>query len=193
MQKITLIRHAKTKDNLEKRFSGKIESEVAVSKEDIRQIVLPKISVQEMGKVYSSPSKRAIFTAQAFTEDFSIEEDIREIDFGLFEGMTLEEITSAYPEELEKWINLGFDYRFPEGDSINTFYKRASGGLEKIINRTSPDENITIFTHGGVIQSLISFLLVKDNSFFWNFKIDNCSLTQFTIQDGTVVFEKINY
>lgn len=192
MQKITLIRHAKTKDNAEKRFSGKMESEVLLTQEEIRKILLPKISLSDMGRIYSSPSKRAIFTAQAFSDEIAIDDQMREIDFGLFDGMTLEEIYEKYPEEFDIWASSKHEYRFPQGDRIKDFYERVSNGLLNIIDRSDKNENITLFTHGGVIQSLISFLLVKSNDLFWNFKIENCSVTRFSIDLDTVIFEKIN-
>lgn len=193
MQKITLIRHAKTKDNIQKRFCGTLESQVLASQEDIRKVILPKISLEEMGRIYSSPSKRAVFTAESFSKDIIIKNEMREIDFGLFEGMTLEEIYEKYPKEFDVWADSKSEYRFPEGDRIDEFYNRVADGLKEIISETNNEENITLFTHGGVIQSIISFLLVNSNDLFWNFKIENCSVTQFSIENDIAIFDKINF
>lgn len=191
MRQITLIRHARTEDNIQKRFSGKIESKVIMSREEIRQYILPKISVSEMGEIYSSPSQRAIFTAKAFAEDITINNEIREIDFGIFEGKTLDEIMQTHPQEFERWANSQAEYRFPQGDNTIEFCNRAVRGFQSILAQ-SDSPNITLFTHGGVIQALISNLLVGDNSLFWNFKIDNCSVTRFEWDDKNAIFKIIN-
>lgn len=196
MQKINLIRHAKTNDNHEFRYSGSIESELIWSPDKIRRIILPKLPLEEMGQIYSSPRKRAIDTAKPFVGEersLAIDDNIREINFGEYEGLTFEEIVLKYPQEVEKWAVQKNAYIFPKGDSLDSFYKRAVDGFKDIMKNSNTGDNITIFTHGGVIQCLISYLLSDSVNLFWNFKIDNCSLTQFYFENGTAVFKKINY
>ena len=86
MRRINLIRHGKTDDNHELRYSGSIESRLIWTDEVIKEIILPKLSVEEMGLIYSSPRQRVIETAKPFVNnvnDIIIEENIREIKFGL--------------------------------------------------------------------------------------------------------------
>lgn len=192
MRKITLIRHAETRANAEGRFSGKTEADVIMDTDEIYKIISAKISAEEMGEIYSSPSRRAIETAFPFSKNPVICDDVREIDFGKFENLTLKEIEDAFPDEYEKWIHSNGIYTFPEGDSIEGFLDRVVKGFKGIIDNSN-SENITIFTHGGVIKCLISNMLVKDSSLYWNFKVDNCSVTQFIIEDEYVRFEKINF
>lgn len=192
MQKIFLIRHARTGDNQEKRFSGRIESEVIQTQEEIRNIIFPKLMNEEIGQVYTSPRKRAVATAKSITNDYIKDEGLREINFGDFEGLTIEEITESNPEEFDKWIEKQNDYEFPNGDSLNSFYYRVIQEFERIIDQSDKNKNITIFTHGGTIQCIISHLLSKNLDHFWSFKIDNCSVSTFYFIEDTVVFEKVN-
>lgn len=195
MQEVNLIRHGKTNDNNENRYSGRIESQLVWNAEEIKQIVLPKISTQDMGTIYSSPRYRAIDTARPFVDnpsDIILKEDMREINFGDFDGLTYEEISRIHPEEVDKWLFEQDEYVFPNGDSLRSFYQRTVNGFQEILSQASHEKNITIFTHGGVIQCLISYLLSNSLDLFWNFKIDNCSLTQFYFSHDKAVFKKIN-
>ncbi len=192
MRKIYLIRHAKTQANLEGRFCGVTDSKIVEPKEKIQEKLQSKLPVEEMGKVFSSPSARAFETAGAIAEHVTIVEDLREIDFGLFENNTLQEIIEKFPNEFEKWSHAEGDYQFPEGDLFSNFFERVNGAFSKICAE-NPNDNITIFSHGGVIQAILSNLLVKDSSLFWKFKIENCGVTKI-LQDGEhFTFEKMNY
>lgn len=196
MRRINLIRHGKTDDNHELRYSGSIESRLIWTDEVIKEIILPKLSVEEMGLIYSSPRQRVIETAKPFVNninDIIIEENIREINFGLYEGLTYDEIHKQYPHEVPKWMEQKNNYAFPEGDSLEIFFQRVVQGFNNIVERSDQDQNITIFTHGGVIQCLITYLLSGSLDLFWNFKVDNCSLTQLYFDEEAVVFERINY
>lgn len=191
MPKINLIRHARTEANEKKQFCGSMQTKVLESIDEIRDKLLLKISVEDLGIVYSSPSDRAIFTASAITEDILINDDFREIDFGLFEGMTYEEIAKAFPEEGEKWQADNMRYVFPEGESIEDFYNRCAKGLDDIIEKNS-SENITIFTHGGVIQAILAYVLGDNINLFWQFKADNCSVTRLDVSGDLIIVDFVN-
>ena len=193
MRKIYLIRHAKTKANVEMRYCGSTESPIVTPVEEIRQTILRKISLQEMGRIYCSPRQRALDTAMAVTDEMIIEEGFREIDFGIFENLTIEEIMKRHPMEFDKWANSLDDFQFPKGNRGSDFFVRVTQAFERVCKETPPDSNITIFTHGGVIQSLISYLLTKNNSLFWNFRIENCGVTGIRMDCEIITFEKINY
>ena len=80
--------------------------------------------------VLSSPLSRALDTARVFTDQTIIEhEGLKEMNFGIFEGMTYDEISEKYPEEVIKWKNTTRDYQFKDGECLKDFY-------EKVVNIT---------------------------------------------------------
>lgn len=193
MPKINLIRHARTEANEKKQFCGSMQTKVLETLDEIRSKLILKIDVENLGIVYSSPSDRAIFTASAITENILINDDFREIDFGLFEGMTYDEISKAFPEEGEKWEADNMKYVFPNGESIEDFYNRCAKGLDDIIEKNKNATNdITILTHGGVIQAILAYILGDNINLFWQFKVDNCSVTRLDISNDLVVVDFIN-
>lgn len=169
-----------------------MDSPVVTPQHEIRETIFSKISPEEMGRIYASPSGRAIYTARALSEDIAADPRLSEIDFGLFDGMTLNEIRLNYPDEFECWAHAKEDYCFPNGERADDFFNRVRQGFSEIISH-NPNNNITLVTHGGVIQAIISYLLKGDNSLFWNFKIDNCSITSLTMNEMNVIFNKVNW
>lgn len=59
--------------------------------------------------VFSSPLARAVDTAKALTLHrnwpIMVDSDLREINFGSWEGLTFEEIGKNYPDELAVWTH----------------------------------------------------------------------------------------
>ena len=190
--KIRLIRHAKTEANIKKQFCGSLETKVIESESDIRNKILSKISLEDLGIIYSSPSKRAIFTANSITPNIIINDYFKEIDFGLFEGMTYNQIESDFPDEIIKWTSDNMKYNFPKGESIISFYERCAKGIDYLIKKHKEDKCITVFTHGGVIQAVLAYLLGNNINLFWQFKIDNCSLTGIDFSENMAIVEFIN-
>lgn len=188
---LNLIRHARTIANEKKIFCGKTETDVIESKESIKNILSKKICKNQLGIVYSSPSQRAIFTAMSISENIVIREELREIDFGDFEEKTFLQIQKTFPKEIKKWNDEGMKYIFPNGESIEQFYERVSLGIKEIIQENKDRDYITVFTHGGVIQAIISYMF-GNIDYFWKFKLDNCSITRINITEDNIVFEFIN-
>lgn len=191
MQSIYFVRHGKTAANLEGRLSGQTNSNLIQSKEDIEDKLKKTLKPKPGYKVYSSPSIRAQKTAECFDINYEILEDFKELHFGLFEDLTFNEIKETYPEEFNKMINENVYYRFPQGESFAMVIARASNALAKIMEEEK-EKDIVVFTHGGVIQSLLSYYLCGNESMYWNFRIGNTSVTQIYFCDGLAVVEKLN-
>jgi alpha-ribazole phosphatase len=123
-------------------------------------------------------------------KELSYIEDFREMDFGIFENMTIKEIKQGYREEFEKMIEQKFKYNFIDGESIFDFHSRVVKSLENIIK--NKEGEICICAHAGVIRCIISHLISKSHIYHWNFKIDNCSITKINIENNFSVLEKLN-
>ena len=83
--------------------------------------------------------------------------DLREIDFGRWEGKTFSEIRDSSPEEVERWARFAADFAFPGGESLRDFL----GRVRRAADRLAADEAETVLavTHGGVIKAMLCHLL----------------------------------
>jgi len=111
-----------------------------------------------------SPMRRTRETCRIVSKSMSCNtlyiDDLREINFGLWEQLTFNEIADGYPEQTEKWAANPLDFTFPQGDNTKTFFKRITDFARQLPHR--PEETILLITHGGVIRALICHFLGLD-------------------------------
>lgn len=195
MIRLILVRHGVTVCNENKLMSGLTDSKLS-EKGKLQANKLAKyLKDEKIDKIYITPFSRTRETIKKLAEsnNIKIEETSRfnEINFGDFESLSFNEIENIYPEEVDKMINEGFKYKYPNGESLEETFYRVRNEMKKIINEND-NSTILICSHGGTIRNIISYLLCDDYKFHWNFKIDNASITDIEIENNFAVIKKIN-
>ena len=195
MVKLILVRHDLTVDNQKSRLSGHIDS--SISEEGSEQIdkITNYLKDFDIDKIYTTTSSRTKDTVKKLSELKSIEiiekESLKEISFGDFEGLTFDEIKDKYPKEFQDMIEKGYEYKYPNGESLIDSYNRVCIELDNIISNND-DRTILICSHGGTIRNIITYLISNSYKYHWNFKIDNGSVTILEVQDGFTVITAMN-
>ena len=157
--RLRFIRHAETEANLEHRWWGRGESQL--SNEGRRQAnALARVSGTYDAFV-SSPSARARDTATAVAADgetVSIVDDLVEMHFGEWEGLTGAEARATDPEAFRRIFEEGRDE--PRGSTGETFAD-AGERLKVAAAALAANESGTVgvFTHGGVTRAYVARLL----------------------------------
>lgn len=159
--KITFISHGSTVHSEENRISDK-ENYPPVNEageEEIEKICewLKKRGIKN-DRIYSSCALRTTQSAQriarVFKKDFEIIEGLHARKFGVWSGLSFEQIEAKYPQMLEQLHENPCSYCPDQGENILDFNKRVSKKIKKIV-----DENIgnriIIVTHPDVIQAAI--------------------------------------
>ena len=153
-----LIRHGITEGNLDGKYIG--QTDLALCPQGEKQIQqLVKAGVYPcVEKVYTSPLKRCVETAQIIYPDIQLSkvDEIAEMDFGQFEGKTQKELENL--PESTVWLKGGPEACPPEGEKFGDFSLRCISGLD-IIFRDMMKKEITraaMVTHGGVITNLLA-------------------------------------
>ena len=166
--KLILIRHGETPWNAEKRYCG--FKDIGISAKGRKQAIHLKkrLNGYDIYGVYSSDKKRAIQTAKIIFTGMQIKKiaDLKEMHFGVFEGLTYREIMKKYPKIYSAWLKNPFTAVIPEGESLISFRKRVSRALKKIIS-TNKNKTIVVVCHGGSISAFITGVL-KSND-FWKY------------------------
>lgn len=195
MTKLILVRHALTTDNQNNRLSGHIDSQVSeIGKKQIEQLTryLEDIKIDS---IYTTTSSRTKDTVKEISKikDIQIKEkeNLKEISFGDFEGITFEDIKKSYPNEFQDMIDKGYEYKYPNGESLIDSYNRVANEISNILSEEK-DKTVLICSHGGTIRNIITYLISNSYKYHWNFKIDNASVTILEIDNGFTVINTMN-
>lgn len=154
---VQLVRHGKTKGNLEKRFAGgkTDDSLCSQGKEELLSFVSDSIYLSTK-EVFSSPMKRCLETAGILfpecSADMNIIEEFKELDFGIFENRNHEELNGN--DDYQKWLDSKGKGDIPGGERMNDFAKRVMVGFEKMISSAKANE-MTAVVHGGTIMAIL--------------------------------------
>ena len=195
---VIFIRHGETDFNRARLYFGHLDPDL--NETGIEQLRKAKILFEKREKmpdvVFSSDLKRCSQSMEILEIDEEIEkiltEDLREINFGIFEGKTYEEIKNKYPEKVEKMKDDWRNFKADKGESINEMMLRVAEKMNEIINQYR-NKKILVVAHAGVIQALTSYYLFGNLDGYWKFKINNGSITKLHVmEDGYTYFEYIN-
>ncbi len=157
--KLFLIRHGQTEWNSQGRYQG--AQDTILTETGIKQAKLAKkyLSRVNFSNFYSSPKKRTIQTANIITNGLNIKinirENLKELNFGKWEGMTFEDINSSYKQDYQNWLSDPYINAPTGGESFKVLLERAGSEINKIINENPDGSNVGIITHGGVIIALL--------------------------------------
>lgn len=144
--------------------------------------IVPGLISENPDRIYSSPQKRALETvlptAQKAGLDVKIIDDLAEIDFGEWEGLSWKEIEDRDPESWRLWLDNPWNIRPPEGESLEDLKDRVINSLN-IIMSENPAGKVLIAAHGGPIRSILGHALALEPSAFWSVSIDYAGLCRF--------------
>ncbi|MFZ9594622.1 MAG: histidine phosphatase family protein [Bdellovibrionia bacterium] len=202
VKKLIFIRHAEVARVHQGRYLGR--KDVALCPVGVQQAhqlsrVLQRVSLQAP-QLWVSPLRRCQQTAQILGFPQStprIFDDLREIDFGEFEGKRFSEIQASYPEAVEQWAQFQPQFQFPQGESLRQFLERMERVQAQILaefkKKNSPSE-LLLVTHGGVISTLLCLFLGLHPSQYLIFKIHKPSYSELSVyENGRGVLEKLNW
>jgi len=156
---ITLIRHGATKGNLERRYVGRTDESLLLSSRQSLSGHARVFPTKDSAVIYVSPLKRCLETAEALFPGmpFTIVQDFRECDFGIFEYKNYEELNGR--PEYQRFIDEGGTTGFPEGESREEFSRRCVHAFGEIAdtweNTDSCSPERIFVVHGGTIMSLL--------------------------------------
>ncbi len=149
--KIYLIRHGKTQGNLERRYIGATDEPLC----NEGLLLLKKKKYPSAEIVFSSPMKRCLMTAKVIypAQLPIICNDLREMNFGDFEGRCYEELKDK-PEYI-KWIESQGNAPFPNGESREEFAARCQSTFEFCLSQIKKRQSAAFVVHGGTIMSIM--------------------------------------
>ncbi|MBN2853089.1 MAG: histidine phosphatase family protein [Clostridia bacterium] len=134
--------------------------------------------------ILSSPLKRAVQSATIVSNQLHIpireEKLLIEKSFGIFEGLTYEEIKNQYPGPFQLWEEDWYGYEMPGGESAASLHRRCIQ-MKNLILREK--KNMLLVSHQGCIRYLISEMLNLGEKNMWRFSVNNGKIAKIIVND----------
>ncbi|MDT3443456.1 MULTISPECIES: bifunctional RNase H/acid phosphatase [unclassified Pseudofrankia] len=197
-----LLRHGQTPVSIEKRFGGTVDAPLTEVGHAQAAAAAERLRGEAFDAVISSPLKRARQTAEAAYAGlvpapgrdevaFVVDEQLRETDFGAWEGLTFAEARERDPGGLSAWLA---DPAVPPpgGESLAATIERVDAALAA--HRAAfPGGRLLVVTHMGPIKSAASLALAAGPAVFYRLHLDLASLTTIAwYSDGPAVLHAFN-
>lgn len=138
--------------------------------------------------IVSSPLKRCLEFSQKLADDLqipcSIEENLKEIGFGDWEGKTPEEILLEDSEALNHFYNDPVHNRPNGAEPLDTFSERVWGAYQSILEENK-DKHVLIVAHAGVSRAITANILhMSLDDVYSRLKIEYAAIIHSSIDEG---------
>ena len=180
MTRFYFIRHGETQWNVEKRYQG--HTDIPLSETGLKQgeLLGKRFKNIPVDYVYASPLIRAVetakFVAEATNNELNTIDSFKEINFGEWEGHTVNELKQKYKDSYINFLKEPFKYGFPGEGSFDNVAKRVMEGIDQLL-KAHEGKNIVVVSHGGILKIAIMYLMEMDGSFYRKLWLDNTSIT----------------
>jgi len=160
---IILLRHGRTAWNDEGRAQGQTDVELDPTGHAQAEAAARVLAERAPSRLVSSDLARALQTA-AYLEratGLPAEHDprLREIHWGVREGLTLAEFQAAHPGEYAGWEASGRVAAIEGGESEEQVADRVGRAVAELLADARPGERIVVVSHGGALKSAVAALL----------------------------------
>lgn len=181
MNRVYLIRHGATAGNLEKRYIGRADEPLCP--EGIVQA--ERLGAQRLtaDRLFVSPALRARQTAQLVfpAREPVVVDDLREADFGVFEGKTAAELEDdpAY----RRWVDSWCLDPIPGGEDVGGFKARCCAAFGRCMAGLPEGATAAFVIHGGGIMAILEGYAGPPGSFY-RYHVANCACVQCVYEAG---------
>ena len=174
---LILMRHATTQGNLERRFIGTLDIPILPQGEELAREVAPTLPAVD--HLYHSPLLRCVQTAKLLwpqAPGFTAVPQLRETDFGPFEGKNHEELKDD--PLYQKWLAGGEDMTdLPVGESTEEVVRRVEQGIRFVLAdaKARGFGRVAVVAHGGTLMALMASFGAPKRENYYDWICQNCS------------------
>jgi alpha-ribazole phosphatase len=193
-----LLRHGETEGSGEKRYKGTID--VPLSESGIRQMERASEFIRAaldgpLGGVYSSDLIRARKSAEVIAAQHGAEpvavDGLRERNFGLWEGLTFDEIRARHPREFAAWAKDPLRFSPMGGESTMEVRDRVVKVMDGILAAHTGGDIVAV-AHGGVNRVLLCHFMGMPLENLFRVEQDFACVNIISFHDGYPVVRLIN-
>ena len=160
-----LLRHGQTSFSRENAYCGSIDPELTSSGIEMAQAFAAAYRSIPWAAIFSSPMQRTMATAKPLSEALGmaleLREGLKEINYGKWEGQSVETVSRDYHDDYIRWLADPAWYPPTGGELAVAIASRAMLVIEEIKQRYSTG-NILIVSHKATIRIMLCSLLGID-------------------------------
>jgi alpha-ribazole phosphatase len=194
MLHLILVRHGQTEWNVQRRYQG--QSNVPLSGVGRRQAerVAERLVPQKIDVVYASDLERAWETAKIIAEKHGLEvlpePRLRELRFGVLEGLTFDEAQVQYPEMIAAWLK---DFNQPPqgAETVDVFRERIVCLLDDL-KQKHDEQTLLLVGHAGSLSEILRVALSLSREKRWYFEMEHTSISEVLIAEDYVSLMRLN-
>jgi alpha-ribazole phosphatase len=187
LTRLLLVRHGETIWNHTSRYQGHTDIELSETGREQARSLAKRLKTEKVKAVYSSDLKRAFETASILASPHNLPvkatKELREINFGDWEGLTYQEIMEEYRELASEWYQHPGKIRIPGGETFTDVKERAYNTILELARQNDPG-TIIVVAHGGTIRAIICGLLDIDLNHAFQIRQDNTALNIIEYNQG---------
>ncbi len=194
VKNLYLLRHAQSEYNEKGIFQGRLDSDLTPLGFVQARLVAQELSDKGIEIIYSSPQRRAYKTALTVADVLGLEvvvdERIREMSFGEYEGRHFWTLMEEEGELLRAWLSNPLENPLPTQEDMESFRNRVESFLRDILQERHT--NLLIVAHGGTLHAIVCLSLGLGLENLWNIHMDNTGITQLKYKAGRFELKHLN-
>lgn len=163
MSRLFLVRHGETIWHAENRYAGSSDVPLTSRGAEQAQILAEWAASTDLSHIYVSPLRRARDTAAAVERatglTAKVEQRLREVSFGIAEGLTATDLQDQYPDVLATFLADPAQNFFPGGEDPAVAARRVRAAVEEIATSSGPNGRVLLVGHNTLFRLLLCDLL----------------------------------
>ena len=156
--RLILIRHGETLWNEHHKFQGISDIELSPKGMSQAKKLAESLKEEALAKIYTSPLIRARQTAEQIARyhdcQVKVVEDLRELNQGRLEGLTVEDLHRDFPDFLRNWVQNAESAHLPQGESLGEVQIRAWAAILRMKEEHSKE------TVAAVAHSFVNLMIL---------------------------------
>ena len=190
-----IVRHGQTNWNILGKTQGHGNSDLTKIGESQAEELAEAMVKYPIDFIYSSDLGRAVQTAQIVGEKIGIDVEktsaLREMGFGVWEGLLIEEIKKDHAGTYDTWRNDPHLVNIPEGETLHVIKERLDNFIKEI-NEKYDNKHILLVSHSVTVRVMLLSFLNSGMENIYRIKQDNTALNIVEFRDYGPVIVKMN-
>ncbi|HXU89573.1 MAG TPA: histidine phosphatase family protein, partial [Methylomirabilota bacterium] len=189
------VRHGATEWSQARRFAGSRDIPLIAQGRLQAEAVAQALGETVTAAVYTSPLERARMSADVIAKrhrlDPVIEPAFREMAFGVWEGLTREEVATRFPAEFTAWASSPDRVTPPDGESLGAVDSRVRAALGALVERHRGQTAILV-SHAIVLRLIVLAALGLGPERLWSVDASPAGITEIEYQGDWATVHRMN-